>query len=144
MPLPIEKTPVREHAKLVLQQLKVLGRDAHHAKDLSNANLMRLYASALKSAQMFSAMTEGGLTAEVVGPLLGDIMEIDWQEHESEFLELKNKALPDFILFFQSNEAEILQRRFVNGREDYQRISQVTRQSASEVVGALAALFDGV
>lgn len=141
MPLPINTINKDAEADSVLRHLKTISRDAAYAKSLNNEDLLRLYQTILRASNVFNSLADQGYTAEVLGPILGEKLDIVGDTYKQDFLDLKNVHGVAFVTAFLAHQTEILQQQVSGNLVSYVPLSQATKDTLAPLVDNISSLF---
>ena len=142
MALPLHALDKSKEADNVIQLLKVIKQEAEAAKGFANIDITNLYYAIVKASATFSALADKGLTIEVLGPVLGDKLSIDWTLYKADFEALKDVAGPAYTGFVFTNQEEILKQELTNSKVMAVSISEETKTSILPLINAVADLLE--
>lgn len=138
MPLPTQTLNVYEEAESVHRHLKMIKRDADYAKSLKADDVIRLRHQLYRSGMKFTALSDAGLGTNVLGPVIGDMLKINWQDHEAEYLQLIQTDIPAFIFAVDSNSDSILVREFNADKDQYKELSQSIKDTLLPLINNIS------
>ena len=142
MPLPIKTLDNNQEADKILQILRNIDSKASKALALDNHSIINFYYTLIRSAQVFIDLEAAGLTVEVLGPLLGDKLGINWADYQSDFLQLKNTDIPAFVSFVLTNQGEICSQSLGDANLTPVDISTSTKSSLAVLINNIKNLFE--
>ena len=134
--IPVYKLTKSVAVDNICKQLELLSNDAVHAKTLTNLEISRLYASAVRALNVFETLSDAGHTD--LSADLGSKLDVNWDDHQQTFADLKATHLKGFVSFVKANESEILKQAFKNGNPVYTAISVETKALLLPLVTAIS------
>lgn len=143
MPLPVNSINKDAEAESILRHLKTISRDADYAKSLNNADVLRLYLTIFRASNAFNDLAAAGYTVEVLGPILGAKLDINWNSYQQLFLDLKNVHGTAFVTAFLTHQTEILQQQISGDLVSYKPISTATKAVLLPLINNISDLFAG-
>ena len=143
MPLPISTPVYTEEASSVLNYLKMIKRDADRAKGLSNQDLLTLHHQLTRAGAKFSALHHAGLTKDVLGPVIGEKLGINWLDYYDEYTQLVEVDIPACIQAIEANQEEILKQSISGDRVAFVGISQATKDLLLPIIEKVANAIEG-
>lgn len=139
---PTDKVNKSEEASRVLNHIHLIERDAKAAKSLDNRDVLRLYRTLYEASNVFNELAAAGYTADVLGPVIGEMLEIDWSTLETMFLDLKNTHAAAYVNYVLANQQEICQQEIQgNNTTAYVPISTATKDELLVLINNITVLF---